>query len=66
MKNLKEIKKILAVKTKEQARQIAIDWQSWASKQSLSYSELSQWQTYFETLAKKFGLKKEFKENGII
>lgn len=54
------------IKTKEEARQMAIDWQGWQSKQSLSYSEVSQWQSYFETLAKKFNLVEEFKENGII
>jgi hypothetical protein len=54
------------IKTKEQARQKAIDWQNWQSNQALSYQELSDWQGYFTKLAKKFGLKKEFKENGII
>ena len=61
-----KIKEILTIKTKEEARQLAIDWQSWASKKSLSYSEFSLWQIYFEKLAGKFGLKKEFKENCII
>jgi hypothetical protein len=32
----------------------------------MSYGEVSQWQGYFLTLAKKFNLKKEFKENGIV
>jgi len=54
------------VKTKEEARQIAIDWQHKQSKQSISYMELSQWQKYFIRLAKKFNLTDEFKENGII
>jgi hypothetical protein len=61
-----KIKAIATIKTKEEARQIAIDWQSWQSKRSISYGELSQWQGYFLTLAGKFGLKKEFKENGIV
>jgi hypothetical protein len=61
-----KIKTINEIKTKEQARQIAIDWQSWQSKQSLSYVEIAEWQGYFETLAKKFNLKHEFKENCII
>ena len=54
------------VKTKEDARQRAIDWQSWQSTQSLSYAELVDWNTYFENLADKFGLLEEFKENGIL
>lgn len=60
------MKIITTVKTKDEARQIAINWQSWASRRSISYLELSQWQNYFEILAGKFGLKKEFKENCII
>lgn len=60
------MKAITTIKTKDEARQIAINWQHWQSKKSLSYLEVSQWQGYFETIAKKFNLKKEFKENCII
>ena len=58
--------KMIIVKTQSEARQIAIDYQSWASKRSLSYYDISLWQSYFETLAEKFGLTEEFKENAII
>lgn len=51
---------------KEQARQQAIEWQVWACDECLSYMELAVWACYFEKLAKRFGLKKEFRENGII
>jgi hypothetical protein len=54
------------IKTKDEARQVAIAWQSWASKRDMSYVEISQRLNYFEKLAKKFRLKGEFKENGII
>ena len=54
------------IRTRGEARQAAIDWQRWQSEKSLSYGELSEWQGYFEKLAKKFNLKREFKENGII
>ncbi len=54
------------IKTKEQARKTAIEWQNWQADQSLSYGELNYWQNYFEKLAKKFDLIEEFKENGII
>ena len=54
------------IKTKEEAKTMAIDYQSWASEQSMSYGELAEYQNYFEKLGKKFGLKKEFNENGII
>lgn len=47
-------------------RQQAIDWQRTIEYQNYSYSELAEWQGYFETLARKYGLIKEFKENGII
>jgi hypothetical protein len=61
-----KIKTVTEIKTKEEARQVAIDYQNWASEQSLSYLELSQWQEYFETLADKFNLTEEFKENCVI
>ena len=54
------------IKTQEDARQKAIDFQAWASNESLSYSEIAEFSGYFETLAKKFNLTEEFKENGII
>lgn len=54
------------IKTKEEARQYAIDWQRQQSKLSMSYVEVEFWYTHFSRLAKKFGLIREFKENGII
>lgn len=60
------MRKNMKVKTKEEARQIAIDWQDWASKQNMDFLELSHWLYYLEKLAKKFNLIREFKENGII
>ena len=54
------------IKTAEEARQYAIDWQNWASDQDMSYSEIIEWDIYFTALADKYGLQEEFKENGII
>lgn len=54
------------ITTKEQARDFAITWQREASEKSLSYGELAEAQTEFRTLAEKFDLVEEFKENGII
>lgn len=54
------------IKTKEEARQKAIDWQNWQSNKCLSYTEISEWQIYFIKLGNRFGLSEEFKENGII
>lgn len=53
-------------RAKEKARATAIDWQAWASVENLSCLELATWQTYFYKLGKRYGLLKEFKENGII
>lgn len=61
-----KIKSGKAIKTKEEARQQAIDWQRYASRKNLSYGEIAEWSGYFETLGRKFGLIREFKENGII
>ena len=41
-----KIKEVTAVKTEGEARQIAIDWQIWASKKSLSYLELCLWNNF--------------------
>ena len=60
------LKAIPNIKTKEEARTMAIDFQRWASEENLSYGELVVYSGYFETLAKKFNLTEEFKENGII
>ena len=52
--------------TKDHARELALDWQTWQQEESLSYGELAEWQAYFEKLGRKHGLLKEFRENGII
>ena len=54
------------VKTKEQARQYGIDFQKWASQKDLSYGELARFHGKLSTLAEKFDLVGEFKENGLI
>ena len=54
------------INTQGEARQYAIDWQSWASEQNLSYGELADWGAIFTELANKFDLKEEFFTNGII
>lgn len=57
---------VLGIKTQEEARQYAIDWQQWASEQSLSYAELAEWNAIFCELSEKYNLENEFEENGII
>ena len=53
-------------KAKEQARNKAIEWQLNFNENNYSYGELFEWQNYFEKKARRYGLVKEFKENGII
>lgn len=53
----------------ETVKNFAIDWQDWASQQSLSIGELSDWHGAIEQLAKATGseeLIEELKENGIL
>ena len=57
----------IEIKTADEARSYAIEWQQWASEQDLSILELTEWQDYFTLLAEQFPeLKEEFIENAII
>ena len=47
------------------ARQEAIDWQNDFCNHNYSYGELAEFGYYFEKLGKRYGLLKEFRENGI-
>jgi hypothetical protein len=51
---------------KEKARQLAIDWQIEFSENDHYMSEYAYWGEKFEKLGKRYGLLKEFRENGII
>ena len=50
---------------KEKARQEAIEWQYDAVEQNYSYGELAEFGNYFYALGKRYGLLREFRENGI-
>ena len=54
------------IKSRGEAQSQAIDFQRWASEQSLSYGELAEYQAHFQKLAKKYKLTDEFRENAII
>jgi hypothetical protein len=54
------------LKTQDEAREYAIEWQQWVSEQNLSYMELAHWQEYWNTIGHQFNLLDEFNENGII
>ena len=58
MKNYQYYKNLAVEKAK--------DWQYQASEQNYSYGELADFYDKFYKLAKRYGLIKEFKENGII
>ena len=51
---------------KEKAIQEAIQWQHDFDNHNYSWYELYVQQLRFEKLARQFGLRKEFRENGII
>lgn len=51
---------------KYETRQEAINWQQDFENNTYSYLKLIKWQDYFYKKGKKYGLLREFKENGII
>lgn len=51
---------------KDNARKMAIMWQANFNNQNYSYEELVVWRQSFTCLARKYGLVREFRENGII
>ena len=53
-------------KAKNRARDKAIEWQHDFGNHNYSYGELAYYTEYFERLAKRYGLVREYRENGII
>lgn len=53
------------IELKAKARQAAIDWQLDFPNHNYSWGELQVWNQYFYNLGKRYGLLKEFRENGI-
>lgn len=53
-------------KGKAMAIDRAIEWQREASERQLSYGELYEMGNYWYKVAKRYGLIKEFRQNGII
>lgn len=55
------------IKKKERARQLAQDWQlRVASRPGWSWSWCIEWLARWERIGRKYGLLREFKENGIL
>ena len=50
---------------KERARERAIEWQLDYNNHNYSYGELAERADVFERLGKRYGLLREFHENGI-
>lgn len=50
---------------KEKIRNEAISWQTNFKQNNYSYEELLDYQSYFEMVGRKYGLLKEFRENGV-
>jgi hypothetical protein len=55
-----------AVKTAEEARDLAIEWQSTTADENMSWGEAIEYAEYFAVLGRKFDLIDEFIENGIV
>lgn len=51
---------------KADVREKAINFQQAFSEYDFSYSEIIEYQDYFQKQGKRYGLLKEFRENGII
>ena len=63
---MKGLYKLTYSEKKAKLREEAVEWQCDFSKHNYSYGELAEMQAYFEKEGKKYGLMKEFRENGII
>ena len=44
----------------------AVEWQSTTAQQPMSWQEAAEWDNHFERLGRRYGLLREFRENGII
>lgn len=63
---MKELYKLTYREKKAKLREEAVEWQCDFSRHCYSYGELAEMQAYFEKEGKKYGLMREFRENGII
>ena len=51
---------------KEKARQFAMNWQNNFYKMTYDWQAVIQWNERWQKIGRKYGLVKEFKENGVI
>lgn len=62
----KTMEKSRYIAIKNNIRKIAQTWQTNYPRFAWTYGELAEIQAHFEKLARRFGLVREFRENGII
>lgn len=60
------MKKSYYAKRKTDVMEEAIEWQTDFCNHNYSYGELAYFSDYFTRLGKRYGLIREFRENGII
>lgn len=53
-------------RAKARVRNEAIRWQNDFENHDYTYADLVYWEDYFRRLAERYGLVREFEENGII
>lgn len=53
-------------KAKEKIRELAIEWQNDFCNHNYSWGELAFYSGFFEEQGRRYGLLKEFRENGVI
>lgn len=51
---------------KQRARELAQTWQLDFANNNYSYEEIGNFTDYFTKLGKRYGLLKEFRENGVL
>lgn len=51
---------------KGRARDLAIQWQQWQENAVYDYASSIRWASIFEAIGRKYGLLREFRENGIL
>lgn len=51
---------------KEKARELAHEFETYRDENLMSWRDCADWWDRLESLAKRYGLVREFKENGII
>ena len=53
-------------KRKAAAREFAQEWQAEFSENSYSWGEIAEYSELFDRIGRRYGLLREFRENGII